>query len=122
MNLDSNSHVSSLGLRMSAYQKISRKTAQYPDIGLPLVYPAIGLADEAGEVLGKVKKLFRDHDGIVTDEFRDAIKKEAGDVLWYLAQLCTELGLKMDDVAMENLTKLQSRAERGVIQGDGDER
>lgn len=109
-------------MSLDEYQEQSRNTAQYPSIGLPLVYPAIGLSDEAGEVLGKVKKLFRDYDGIVTEEFLAAMKKECGDVLWYLTQLCTELGLKMDDVAMENLTKLQSRAERGVIQGDGDER
>jgi len=104
------------------YQKESRKTAKYPAIGHPIVYPALGLANEAGEVAGKVKKIFRDKGGEIGEEDRQALNKELGDVLWYLAQTCTELDLSLQEVAEENLTKLFDRLERGTIGGDGDER
>ncbi len=104
------------------YQQKSRKTALYPKIGENYVYPALGLGDEAGEVLGKIKKIFRDKNGILDDETRDEIKKELGDVLWYLTQLSTELELSLDDVAKANIEKLYSRLERGKLQGDGDNR
>jgi NTP pyrophosphatase (non-canonical NTP hydrolase) len=104
------------------YQEKSRKTAIYPKIGESFVYPALGLGDEAGEVLGKIKKIFRDKNGVVDDETKNAIKKELGDVLWYLAQLSTELGLSMDDIAKANIEKLYSRMERGTLHGDGDNR
>ncbi|MCH7663161.1 MAG: nucleoside triphosphate pyrophosphohydrolase family protein [Chloroflexi bacterium] len=104
------------------YQKESRKTAKYPPIGHPIVYPTMGLVNEAGEVAGKVKKIFRDKGGQISAQDRQALKKELGDVLWYLAQMCTELDLSLQDVAEANLTKLFSRLERGTIKGDGDER
>jgi NTP pyrophosphatase (non-canonical NTP hydrolase) len=80
------------------------------------------LGDEAGEVLGKVKKIFRDQNGVLTDETRDALKKELGDVLWYLAQLSTELELSLDDIAEANIEKLLGRLERGTLHGSGDNR
>lgn len=104
------------------YQRESRKTALYPSIGHPMVYPTLGLANEAGEVAGKVKKIFRDKEGQITEETRQALKQELGDVLWYLAQVCTELNLSLADVASANLEKLFSRLERQQIQGDGDYR
>ena len=104
------------------YQKESRKTAKYPVIGHSIVYPTMGLVNEAGEVAGKVKKIFRDKGGQISAEDRQSLKKELGDVLWYLAQMCTELDLSLQEVAEENLTKLFSRWERGTIRGDGDER
>ena len=104
------------------YQKESRKTAKYPPISHPIVYPALGLVNEAGEVAGKVKKIFRDKGGEIGEEERRALKNELGDVLWYLAQTCTELDLSLREVAEENLNKLFSRLERGTIGGDGDER
>ncbi len=82
-----------------------------------LTYPAMGLANEAGEVLGKVKKIMRD--GVYD---RNAIAKEVGDVLWYAAALCRDLNVSMSDVAQMNLDKLRSRQERGTLQGNGDER
>ena len=85
-------------------------------------YPALGLAGEAGEIANKVKKIMRDNNGIITDEFRKDIKKELGDVLWYVAACCNELDINMQDVASDNIEKLFSRKERGVIQGSGDER
>ena len=104
------------------YQRASRKTWSLIHTDHPIVYPTLGLANEAGEVAGKIKKIFRDKGGVIGDAERDALKGELGDVLWYLAQICTELGLSLDEVAAANLEKLASRQERGTIQGDGDTR
>jgi NTP pyrophosphatase (non-canonical NTP hydrolase) len=104
------------------YQKQSRKTAAYAPIGHPIIYPTLGLTNEAGEVAGKVKKIFRDRDGVIGEAEREALKAELGDVLWYLAQVATELDLTLDEVAEYNLSKLFSRLERGKIKGDGDNR
>jgi len=106
----------------SEYQEKSRKTAGYPAIGHAVIYPTLGLVNEAGEVAGKIKKVFRDKGGEINEETKEALKAELGDVLWYLAQVCTELELSLDDVAGYNITKLYSRLERGVIRGDGDHR
>ena len=104
------------------YQSKSRTTANYPSIGHPVIYPTLGLSSEAGEVAGKIKKIFRDKGGVIGAAEREALKGELGDVLWYLAQVCTELDLSLDDVAGHNLEKLFSRLERGKIGGDGDNR
>jgi NTP pyrophosphatase (non-canonical NTP hydrolase) len=88
----------------------------------PIVYPTLGLANEAGEVAGKIKKIFRDRAGVINEEDRQALKYELGDVLWYLTQICTELNLTLEEVAAANLEKLFLRLERGQIRGDGDER
>lgn len=82
----------------------------------------MGLAGETGEVVEKIKKVIRDKKSIIDEETKQAIAKEIGDVLWYLAQLCTELDLSLEEVAKENLKKLLSRLERGKIHGEGDER
>jgi NTP pyrophosphatase (non-canonical NTP hydrolase) len=104
------------------YQTKSRVTAKYPAIGHGVVYPTLGLVNEAGEVAGKIKKVFRDKGGEISEETRAALKAELGDVLWYLAQTATELGLSLDDIAEYNLAKLLDRQARGKIQGDGDDR
>ena len=104
------------------YQTKSRKTAGYPAIGHTVIYPTLGLVNEAGEVAGKIKKVFRDKDGEVTAETREALKAELGDVLWYLAQVATELDLTLDEIAEYNIAKLYDRLERGKIKGDGDNR
>ena len=104
------------------YQKLSRKTAIYPDKDNNFVYPTLGLTGEAGEVSEKIKKVLRDDNGIVDDLKRQEIKKELGDVLWYLSQIATELGLSLDDVATFNVEKINSRQERNKISGDGDNR
>jgi len=104
------------------YQQKSRKTAGYPAIGHAVIYPTLGLVNEAGEVAGKIKKVFRDKNGEISIETREALKAELGDVLWYLAQVCTELDLTLAEVASANITKLYDRLERGKIKGDGDNR
>jgi NTP pyrophosphatase (non-canonical NTP hydrolase) len=109
-------------MNFNDYQQRSRVTAQYPAIGHPVIYPTLGLVNEAGEVAGKIKKVFRDKSGEINPETREALKAELGDVLWYIAQVCTELDLPMDEVAEANLTKLLDRQARGKIKGDGDNR
>jgi NTP pyrophosphatase (non-canonical NTP hydrolase) len=109
-------------MHFNDYQRASRKTASYPPIGHGVIYPTLGLTNEAGEVAGKIKKIFRDKAGVIGDAEREALQAELGDVLWYLAQVCTELNLSLDDVAQSNLDKLASRQQRGVIAGDGDTR
>lgn len=104
------------------YQVESKKTALYPNQGNNFIYPVLGLAGEAGEVSEKIKKIIRDDNGVVTEDKRQEIKKELGDVLWYIAQLCSEFNLTMDDVALTNIEKLKSRLERGVLHGSGDNR
>jgi NTP pyrophosphatase (non-canonical NTP hydrolase) len=106
---------------LSEYQRQSRRTAEYPREAW-LAYPALGLAGEAGEVAEHAKKAIRDDAGKVSDERRAAMSKELGDVLWYVAQLATELGLDLDDIAGQNLEKLLSRQARGVLSGSGDDR
>tara|TARA_Y100000766_G_scaffold145196_1_gene124776 strand:+ start:177 stop:506 length:330 start_codon:yes stop_codon:yes gene_type:complete len=104
------------------YQNQARKTAQYPNLGSNNIYPTLGLVGEAGEVAEKVKKVIRDKNGIFDDESKLAIKKELGDVLWYISNLCTELNYNLEDVAKENLKKLRLRSEKGNIKGSGDDR
>ena len=109
-------------MHLSDYQRDSRATARYPDLGNNLIYPTLGLAGEAGEVAEKVKKLIRDRNGLVDDAFKHDLALELGDVLWYLAQLATELGMTLDDVGQLNLRKLSSRSQRGKLHGEGDHR
>lgn len=109
-------------MNFNEYQEKSRKTAKYPAIGHHVIYPTLGLVNEAGEVAGKIKKVFRDKDGEINTETKSALKAELGDVLWYLAQVATELDLTLDEIAEYNIEKLYSRLERGTIKGDGDNR
>jgi NTP pyrophosphatase (non-canonical NTP hydrolase) len=108
-------------VELSEYQRRSRRTAEYPREAW-LAYPALGLAGEAGEVAEHAKKAIRDDAGEVSAERRAAMAKELGDVLWYVSQLASELGLDLDEIAQVNLDKLRSRQRRGVLSGSGDER
>jgi NTP pyrophosphatase (non-canonical NTP hydrolase) len=108
-------------MELSEYQRLSRRTAEYPREAW-LAYPALGLAGEAGEVAEHAKKAIRDDGGSVTPERRAAMSKELGDVLWYVAQLASELELELEEIAGANLEKLLSRQRRGVLSGSGDER
>lgn len=106
---------------LAEYQRLSRSTAQYPR-SEALTYPALGLAGEAGEFADHAKKVIRDDGGEVTAGRREAMAKELGDVLWYVAQLASELELDLDQIAQMNLDKLRSRQQRGVLSGEGDDR
>ena len=104
------------------YQERCRATARYPDAGANPIYPTLGLCGEAGEVADKVKKVLRDRQGSFSPEVIADLQLELGDVLWYVAQLATELGLELEQIAQNNLDKLASRAARNVIGGSGDRR
>src|ERR1700690_3867053 len=109
-------------MNFTEYQQKAKATAKYPVIGHGVIYPTLGLTNEAGEVSGKIKKVFRDKDGVISEETREALKAELGDVLWYLSQVATELNLSLDEIAEHNIVKLLDRQARGKIQGDGDNR
>ena len=104
------------------YQKQARLTAQYPNLGSNNIYPTLGLVGEAGEVAEKVKKVIRDKKGIFDEESKIGIKKELGDVLWYISNLCNEFNFELEEVALQNLEKLKLRAAKGKISGSGDDR
>jgi NTP pyrophosphatase (non-canonical NTP hydrolase) len=108
-------------VQFADYQHFSRRTAESPREAW-LTYPALGLVGEAGEVAEHAKKAIRDDGGAVTDERRAMLSRELGDVLWYVSQLASELGLELDLIARENLEKLFSRQSRGVLSGSGDYR
>lgn len=105
------------------YQQHALETAIYEGRGTitGLMYAGLGLG-EAGEVQGKIKKVWRDSNGQMTREMRAKILEEIGDLLWYCAVTCSELGADINDVAVGNLAKLKSRQERGVLGGSGDNR
>lgn len=108
------------------YQNRVLKMATYPNLGSNLVYPAMGLAGEAGEACDKIKKMWRnkgvmDRSKLTIEETCDIVK-EMGDVLWYLAALARELDENLSTIAAENVRKLEDRHLRGVIKSEGDNR
>ena len=126
-------------MKMNEYQRRARITAIYPKES-KVIYPALGLAGEAGEVCEKIKKIMRgdlakeiksnkqnlskwfDNAGKLQRESNARIGKELGDVLWYVANLASDLGLTLDEIATQNIDKLRDRERRDVLQGDGDDR
>jgi NTP pyrophosphatase (non-canonical NTP hydrolase) len=103
------------------YQTKARKFKKYSN-EYKITYPALGLASEAGEVCDKIKKNIRDEDNSLSDDDRVEILKEIGDVLWYCAMLCDDMHMPLDQAALMNLQKLNSRLSRDVISGSGDNR
>jgi NTP pyrophosphatase (non-canonical NTP hydrolase) len=101
-------------MTFNEYQKTARSTAFYKD---KVVYPALGLCGESGEVAEKIKKWLRD--GTIDDK---EVAKELGDVLWYIANLAEDLGYNLAEVAKMNMDKLRDRAKRNVLKGSGDNR
>ncbi len=129
-------------MNFDEYQEAAASTAVYPE-NAKVIYPALGLSSEVGEVAekveaavsntlkmvkhsgeiaGRVKKIIRDSDGIIDEDRQGEIAKELGDVLWYAAALASDLGLNLGDIARANVAKLASRKERGKLQGSGDNR
>ena len=111
-------------LTLNEYQQQSRTTAIYPGRGesIGLIYTAIGLSGETGEVMEHIKKSIRDDNKVISPERRESIIKELGDVLWYLSQVASELNVDLSDVANRNMEKLQKRKEQGKISGQGSDR
>ncbi len=114
------------GCNIDSYQKQARTFLLGKFQNMPMFelvkYCTLGLNEEAGEVAGKIKKSIRDADGEIDEGRIDAIVKEMGDVLWYLAIMAYSLGLPLSHIAQKNIEKLSDRMNRGKIQGEGDER
>jgi len=109
-------------MKFDEYQKKADGTALYKRIpGYEYIYPVLGLAGETGEVVEKFKKMIR-ADEALTDDKKIEIKKELGDVLWYLSQIGTELGISLEEIALANLEKIEDRKKRGVLHSSGDNR
>lgn len=108
-------------MEFNQYQQEAIKFARYKQ-EYAMLYPALALQEEAGEVAGKIAKLLRDNDGVEPEGFRDAMKKELGDVLWGLSALCLYFELSLEDVAIANITKLAARKENNTLHGSGDDR
>ncbi len=103
------------------YQNIIEQTKVYPE-NIALLYCALGLCGEAGEVAEKIKKIYRDKEGIVSWEDKEAIKKEMGDCLWYITALSNELQITLEDIMETNYNKLIERRRTGTLHGSGDNR
>ena len=116
-------------MTVNEYQEAALATSVYPE-QFRVIYPALGMNGEAGEVADKVKKVIRDTVLLIDtkgaivlpDDKRIELAKEIGDVLWYCATLANDLGMKLEDVAQMNIDKLKSRQERGKLSGSGDNR
>lgn len=85
-------------------------------------YAVIGLGAEVGEIQGKVAKIIRDKNGLPDDSDHYALIKELGDVLWFISAIADDMGVSLNEVAQENVAKLESRSIRGKIGGSGDDR
>lgn len=108
------------------YQEKALESAQYPQLGANMIYPALGLAGESGEFADKVKKIWRNqgltNGKVYTQEQALEAAKELSDVLWYVSAAAHELGYSLEDIALLNIEKLQDRVKRGVVKGEGDNR
>jgi len=106
-------------MKLDEYQMRAESTAIYPN-EYAIIYPALGLTGEAGEVADKVKKIIRDGNSDLF--YKDNIAKELGDVLWYVAVLARDLGYSLEEIAQTNLDKLEDRKNRDMLKGSGDDR
>lgn len=103
-------------MTLNEYQQQASTTAMYQE----KMYPVASLMVESAELADLfIKPLLRGDNKEVT---KQQVIGEAGDVLWNLACLLHDQNISLDEVAQYNIQKLKSRMERGVIQGDGDER
>jgi NTP pyrophosphatase (non-canonical NTP hydrolase) len=108
-------------MKLNEYMEKAGKTAIFTK-EKGLVYCTLGLTGEAGEFADKVKKIIRDDNNELSEEKRQALAGELGDVMWYTAMLARELGTTLEEVAQNNLDKLESRRLRGKLKGSGDDR
>jgi|SRR3989344_8488037 len=109
-------------MEFNEYQKKAFETAIYPNKGDNIVYPALGIGGETGEVLKKIKKILRDDKSIIEEEKKEELIREIGDVLWYIAALSTELKVNLNEIAEKNIAKILLRKERNKVHGSGDNR
>jgi NTP pyrophosphatase (non-canonical NTP hydrolase) len=101
-------------MQLDNYQEIAKET----DLILPIDYYFLGLVEEAGEVAGIRKRVLRNEGDVNISK----IKKELGDVLWYLTMIADKYNISLDDIAIINLDKLNNRKHRGIIKGSGSNR
>ena len=106
-------------MEIKEYEKQALQFAIYDQ---KVIYPALGLNGEAGEVAEKVKKILRDKNGEITETDALEIAKELGDVLWYICAMARDINFSLQDIAELNIQKLTSRAERNKLNGSGDNR
>lgn len=108
---------------MDLYQEQAHQTSHDTMIGGDLLlYPILGIAGETGELLNKIKKIYRDHGGIYSQTDRNEVIGELGDILWYISEIATLFDTLLSEIAGANIAKLRSRQHRGVIGGSGDNR
>lgn len=113
-------------MKFNDYQEKAAKydlfeaVSDFREVGF--IEKVLGLTGEAGETADKIKKILRDKDGAISDEDRESIAKELGDVLWYIAAIARYLGVELSEVAKGNIDKLESRYQRDKLHGAGDER
>jgi NTP pyrophosphatase (non-canonical NTP hydrolase) len=119
------------------------RTKGYPLCGQNMVYPALKCAGEAGELADKIGKHWRNESKLyiengykgepkaevfcmsadsMRERFKLEVKKEMGDILWYLWAMCEEMGTTLDEIARINVEKVSDRAKRGVVCSTGDNR
>lgn len=104
-------------MNFTAYQEMAMSTRLET---ADEAYALFGLIGEVGELYGYIAKVIRDDSN--GDDHQDYVKKELGDILWFIAAIAQDHGLSLEDVAQTNVEKLQSRKQRGTLQGSGDER
>ena len=116
-------------MNFNEYQTRAIVTDSYENSGknisvteLAFLNKVLGLVGESGEVAEKIKKVLRNQDGKMSEDDKEEIIKELGDILWYMAVLSSYLGYDFETVAKNNLDKLADRAKRGVIKSKGDNR
>ena len=110
-------------MTLDEYQQQAKSTdLSHPDPIMGTTISALGLAGEAGEAADKWKKILAYKNAQVSAEDLEEIAKEIGAVLWYAAVFAHNLGLKLDEIAQNNLAKLADRHKRGTLKGKGDNR
>lgn len=109
-------------MNLDEYQTLALRTASPKDKKDELFHLLLGLAGETGEIAEKAKKIIRDHGSDFTKLDLDDLKKELGDILWYVAVLADYFDLSLEDIGKKNIEKLASRLERGTLSGSGDNR
>jgi NTP pyrophosphatase (non-canonical NTP hydrolase) len=107
---------------LEEYEEFMQSSKDYPVDKLSITYPALGLNGEAGEVAEKVKKCWRDNNGVFTDEINKAILKELADVFWYIWACADDMGYTLEDVILTSMKKVKERQETNTVHGNGDDR
>ena len=109
-------------MKFDDYQEKAKKYDTFKPSSAGFVEKVLGLTGEAGETADKIKKIIRDKKGRMSDEDREALTKELGDTLWYLAAIAGYMDVPLSEVAKKNLDKLESRQKRDKLHGEGDDR